>query len=362
MGKGPYPISVEVIYMKPTISPYIVLSLFIVCAAAAFFSGSLEASGLFDSPSKFLSRLVWPLARATVFISIGLFVGLAIECMGWTDRLAVVARPFMGWGHLTDQMGAAFTTTFASGTASLSMLMSFYQEGSMSRRELTVSVLLNTFPSFFLHLPRTFFILLALVGKAGVLYITLSFCAALLRFIIVLLCAHFILPEPRRHHHPEKYRNREWKKLLGEAVDKFKVQLKHILWIVLPVYLCVVFISDMGFFLWLRESFAHVISSAFIPIDAMSIVIFSLMAEFTSGYAAAGAMLEAGSLNVVQTVLALVLGYIIASPVRALRHQMPYYVGIFGPSLGVRLMVFSQAFRVASMIIIALIFVLWMIK
>ena len=177
----------------------------------------------------------------------------------------------------------------------------------------------------------------------------------------MLLCAHFILPESQSHNHAKESQIREWKELLEETDKKLKPQLAKILLIVLPVYLIVVLISDMGFFLWLRESLAHVISSAFIPIDAMSIVIFSLMAEFTSGYAAAGAMLEAGALTVFQTVLALVLGYIIASPVRALRHQMPYYIGIFGPALGIRLMIFSQAFRVASMITVGLIYVLLMI-
>jgi hypothetical protein len=42
--------------------------------------------------------------RLTVFISIGLFVGQFIEGMGWTNRLSVMARPFMRWGHLSHQM------------------------------------------------------------------------------------------------------------------------------------------------------------------------------------------------------------------------------------------------------------------
>lgn len=98
MGEGPHPIPVEVIKMKPPISLYILLALLIVCAVAAFFSGSLEAAGLFTDPSVLFKRLIWPLMRATAFISIGLFVGLIIEGMGWTNRLAVIARPFMRWG------------------------------------------------------------------------------------------------------------------------------------------------------------------------------------------------------------------------------------------------------------------------
>ena len=92
----------------------------------------------------------------------------------------------------------------------------------------------------------------------------------------------------------------------------------------------------------------------------MSIVIFSLVAEFTSGYAAAGAMLDAGTLTVFQTVLALLLGNIIAAPVRAFRHQMPYYMGIFSPGLGTYLVLVSQAFRLVSLMAVGLIFIFGM--
>ena len=69
-------------------------------------------------------------------------------------------------------------------------------------------------------------------------------------------------------------------------------------------------------------------------------------------------MLDAGTLDVFQTVLALLLGNIIAAPVRALRHQMPYYMGIFSPATGVPLMSASQVFRIGSLIAISLISVL----
>jgi len=66
--------------------------------------------------------------------------------------------------------------------------------------------------------------------------------------------------------------------------------------------------------------------------------------------------LENGTLNVFQTVLALLLGNVIAAPVRALRHQMPYYMGIFSPGLGVRLMIASQLFRISSLVIVGLLY------
>ena len=128
--------------------------------------------------------------------------------------------------------------------------------------------------------------------------------------------------------------------------------------IVLPVYLIIVLVSDMGFFLWFRKFIAHGIIGIAVPVEAMSIVILSLVAELTSGYAAAGAMLDAGVLDVFQTVLALILGNIIAAPVRALRHQLPYYMGIFSPATGVLLMLASQVFRIGSLVVVGLFFTL----
>ena len=336
--------------------PYIILALLIACVIMAFVSGALDTSGVFKDPSSLWKMVVWPLIRLTGLISIGLFAGQFVEGMGWTNRLSVMARPFMRWGNLSHQMGAVFTTAFFSGTTSLSMLMSFYQEGKLSRREITLAVLLNTFPSFFLHLPTTFFILLPLVGKAGAIYLLLTFGAALLRLGAVLTCTHFILPESDGYVHEKKSKEHNWKILFRKTGEKFKTRITRILIIVLPVYLIVVLISDMGFFLWLRQLFSHGFSSLFVPVEAMSIVIFSLVAEFTSGYAAAGAMLDAGTLDVFQIVLALLLGNIIAAPVRALRHQMPYYMGIFSPGLGVRLMIASQLFRISSLVIVGLLY------
>ena len=128
--------------------------------------------------------------------------------------------------------------------------------------------------------------------------------------------------------------------------------------IILPVYIIILIISDMGFFLWLRQLVARHVSSAFIPLEAMSVVIFSLVAEFTSGYAAAGAMLQAGSLTVFQTVTALLIGNIIAAPIRTLRHQIPYYMGIFDLRLGTLLVAASQSIRIISLIIVGAIFIL----
>jgi len=335
---------------------YAFLAILTVCGLAAFLSGSIEGS-LFIDPSRIWKRLIWPLLRLSFLISIGVFVALVIEGTGWTNRLAVVARPFMRWGHLSEEMGSVFTTAFLSGVTSLAMLATFLQEGTMNRKEVTLAVLLDTFPSFFMHLPTTFFILWPLVGKAGVIYLLLTFGAALLRLGMVIVYTHFSFPEPLGYRHEMKTEKRDWKGFLEATLNKLSSRLTRILLIVTPVYVIMLLLSDMGFFQWLRGLFSHGVSGTLIPVESMSVVILSLMAELTSGYAAAGAMLDSGTLTMSQTVLALVAGNILATPLRALRHQLPYYMGIFRPGMGIYLMAAGQVFRLFSLLAVAAVFV-----
>ena len=343
---------------KPPLFLYILLAVLAGCAVIALMTESVTASRLFLDPARVWHRLILPLIRLTFFISIGLFVAQMIEGLGWTNRLAVMARPFMRWGHLQERLGAVFTTAFFSGTSSLSMLMSFHKDGSINEKEVTIAVLLNTFPTFFLHLPTTFFIILPLVGKAGVIYILVTFGAAALRLAGVLIYTHYRLPESTGDYRMEKRQEKDWKSLLEDTIKKFRTRLTKIIVVILPVYVIVLLVSDLGFFTWLRNTLAQGISIAFIPVEAMSVVVFSLLAEFTSGYAAAGAMLASGTLTVFQTVLALLIGNLIAVPIRALRHQMPYYMGIFGPKSGTRLVIISQGFRVASLAVAGMVYTL----
>jgi hypothetical protein len=334
------------------------LASLLLLALLAFWRGHLQIPSHLTSPGGLWRGLIRPMIRLTLFISVGLFIGQIIEAMAWTHRLTALIRPLMRWGRMTDPMGAAFITAFFSGTAALAMLRSFHDEGRMTGRDLVMAVLLNTFPAYFLHLPTTVFIILPLVGKAGAIYLFLTFLAALLRLQVVLLINRFIQPVSKEGPFGREAKGKSRRDVMRATGRKFRSRLGHILTITLPVYLIVAVISEMGFFDWLKQSLAGGVISQVIPLEAVSVIVFSLAAEFTSGYAAAGALLEAGSLSTYQAAMALLLGNVIASPVRAIRHQMPYYLGIFRPRAGAFLLLGSQAVRVASLAIVGALFVL----
>lgn len=313
------------------------------------------------SCQKVISRLLWPLFRLMLFIGAGLVTGQIIEASGWTKGLAALARPFFKFSNLGNRCSAAFTTAFFSGVAANAMLLGFYKEGKICRRQLFLANFVNQFPAYFLHLPTTFFIVLPLTKMAGVIYFIITFAATLFRTALFLIYGH-IRPSIQKSDFKkeEKELPAQYNKRPGEIVKKVKKKLPgriaKIAVYVIPVYVFIFVLNEMGIFNLARKWLADYFVTTFMPVEALSVVILSFAAEFTSGFAAAGALLDAGVITIKQTVLALLIGNIIACPIRALRHQLPRYIGIFSPKMGTQLLIMGQGFRIVSLVIMGIIY------
>jgi hypothetical protein len=309
-----------------------------------------------------LLKLVWPLFRLMMFITIGLLIGQIIEATGWTKTLAVLARPMFRFGNLGNQCSAAFTTAFLSGITANALLLDFLREEKITRRQLYLSNFINQLPAFFLHLPTTFFIVIPLAGLAGVLYFLITFLAVLFRTLIFLLYGHFFLPSLAAENVGEVVDTTAKPKAHGlngiwdRIMQRLPQRIMRIAIYVVPIYTLVFVLNALGSFKLLRESMANYVVTTFMPMESLSVIILSFAAEFTSGFAAAGALLDAGVLTIKQTVIALLIGNILAFPVRALRHQLPRYIGIFSPKMGTQILLMGQGFRVVSIIIAGIIY------
>jgi hypothetical protein len=312
-------------------------------------------------PNRITGGLLWPLLRLMMFITIGLMVGQVIETSGWTRHLAKVAAPLFRFGNLGDRCSAAFTTAFFSGVAANAMLLEFYKSGKITKQQLFLTNFVNQMPAYFLHLPTTFFIVVPLTRWAGIIYFILTFVAMLVRTILFLIYGHFKLAAASgdnvvQDDEPMSTRKSKATSRWQTIKDRLPGRITRIAVWVLPVYVGVFVINAMGIFSMAREWMARYVVTSFVPMESLSVVILSFAAEFTSGFAAAGALLDAGVLTTKQTALALLAGNIVAFPIRALRHQLPRYIGIFSPKMGTQLLLMGQAFRVGSLIIIGCIY------
>jgi len=313
------------------------------------------------SSRKVISRLLWPLVRLMFLIGIGLAAGQIIEATGWTKFLAALAAPFFRFGNLGHRCSATFTTAFFSGVAANAMLLDFYKDDKISRRQLFLANFINQLPAYFLHLPTTFFIVIPLTGWAGGLYFLITFAATLLRTSLFLVYGHFKLSKAESNHAAETKEGNipikpKPKRIWQNIKEKFPGRISSIATYVIPIYILFFILNAMGLFDILRKWLAGYITTTFIPVEALSVVILSFAAEFTSGFAAAGALLDSGVITTKQTVLALLIGNIIAFPIRALRHQLPRYIGIFSPKMGTQLLLMGQSFRIMSLVIVGIIY------
>ncbi len=303
-----------------------------------------------------MKKVLWPVARLISIMATALFLSALIEAKGWSRFVSALSRPLMRLGNLSDWSGTAFTTAFLSGIAASTMLWNAYQDGKISKREMFISALLNVgLPSYFLHLPITFAIIVPLVGPAGMIYLAITFCAAIIRTVFVILAGRLLLSGKAKQPDAVGYQQGNPEKKGGEVLPLFKKyltqRLSYIVLYTIPIYILVVLCRIWGLFDLLKDASAHLVTTNVIPVQGISVVVFSIVAEFAAGAAAAGAMLQEGVLTVKQTVAALLLGNIIATPVRALRHQLPRYLGIYRPATGIALIILGQLLRVTSVVI-----------
>ncbi|MFY9941531.1 MAG: nucleoside recognition protein [Desulfobacterales bacterium] len=342
--------------------PYRALGISLAVSALLLTAGLLTIEHL--TLTHATRRLLGPLTRLLGFIGAGLVAGQLIEAAGWTRYLAVLAGPLFRFGRLGPHCSATFATAFLSGVAANAMLLEFFKEGRITRRQLFLTNFVNQLPAYFLHLPTTFFIVIPLTGRAGALYFLLTFLAALLRTLFFLVYGRFSAPEPAQEkaapagndHRPPPGGRQEriWQGLRR----KFPARLTQVAVYVVPIYIAVFLVNTVGLFDQTRNWLARYVVTTFIPVEALSVVILSFAAEFTSGFAAAGALMEAGMLTTRQTVLALLIGNLVAFPIRALRHQLPHYMGIFAPAMGAELLLMGQGFRVLSLAAVGVVYFL----
>ena len=147
----------------------------------------------------------------------------------------------------------------------------------------------------------------------------------------------------------------DWREAMRKSWIRFKKRIRKILLVTVPIYIVIYAMNRVGFFRELEQATSAYLS--FIPgltPHSVGIITLQMASELTAGVAAAGALLQDGVMEHREIILALLVGNILSSPLRAVRHQFPYYAGIFRPKVATELIVCSQAFRVFSLILVAI--------
>ena len=302
--------------------------------------------------------LLGPLLRLVFFVSLGLLIGNLIESLNWTHRVARIASPLVRRSHLSDITGASFSMAFFSAVTANTMLSEAYDQGEISRQELIFANLFNSLPTYFLHLPTLFFLAVPMLKGVAFIYVGLTLFAAFLRTVCILVVGRIMLPGNKEHCVTCRL-DENMVSNLSEALHKawlrFQKRIKKILLITIPIYTAVFLLNHFGLFVLLEEWLAGNVSSlSWLHPESLGLIALQLTAEISAGLAAAGALLDNGSLEARQVVVALLAGNVLSAPMRAVRHQFPFYAGIFQPKLAVELIIYNQIFRTGSIILVGI--------
>jgi hypothetical protein len=300
--------------------------------------------------------LGWPLLRLVFFISLGLMIGNLIEALNWTHGVARLAAPLVRIAHLSDITGASFSMAFFSGVTANTMLSEAYEQKKITKQELILANLFNSLPTYFLHLPTLFFLAVPLIKGVAFVYVGLTLFAAFLRTASIMVVGRVLLPGSKENCitcRLDENRVSSLSQALYKAWLRFQKRIRRIVVITVPIYIAVFILNRLGMFILLEEWLAqHVKFLSWLHSESLGVVALQLTAEISAGLAAAGALLDSGSLEARQVVLALLAGNVLSSPMRAVRHQFPFYAGVFQPGLAAELITYNQVFRTGSIILV----------
>lgn len=310
------------------------------------------------------STLVQPMLRLLLGLAVGLLVAHLLESLRWTRHLARIAAPMARAAHLQDVVAASFAMAFFSPASANALLAEGHDKGELTVRELVLANLFNSLPAYLVHIPTIFFLTWSVLGTPALVYVGLTLTAAAGRTVLTVAVARVLLPPPQLYRKSgpehETVQATDWRTVFDKTWRRFRRRIPRLVYCTVPVYGIMYALQQYGLFqtaeVWLTE---HAAWLTFLKPQAMGIIVLHLSAELGAALSAAGSMLNTGGLSSRDVVLALLVGNILSTPMRALRHQLPAYTGFFRPAMALRLILSNQGLRAASLAVVTLLYYLY---
>ncbi len=301
-------------------------------------------------------RKVIIFCELAVYIMLGVILGQMLEVAGVVGYIAFITKPLLFLGDLPSIAGPPFILSLQSGAVANSMLVSARDEGEMSNRQLYTGVLVVSCLSLFAHLPTYILPLAVAFGSyAAWLFFSIRFGAILVEVLVVLLVSKFLV----RHFTGDKFlvipkaerlQQQEAKKRKGQGYFhkvwiRSRRTILRILLYTTPSFFGMALLEYFGFFTWLLDTVPGLFNYSFLPPEAAAIIPAQAL-NLYNGIITAGNFIDEDIITTFQAVIILLVGSIITSPIRTLKHALPTYIGILGPKPGVILAISAQILRV----------------
>lgn len=274
---------------------------------------------------------------------LGVIAAELIVILGFVDKLSFIARPITKFSHLKSECGTSFLMAFGSPMAANAMLAQYKEKGMISKKEMFLGSLLNSFPSVLLHWRSMLPPLIPLLGTIGLIYFILFVLAGLIKTILLMIASRFMLPvRPALIISLEKKPRIPLREAFKKSLKSSWKIIRRMIAITVPTMLVVSILIKLGIFDTLASYLGGVGAFLPIPISGMGIIV-SMFGHPIAAYSVAANLLAVGDISAKGVILSLLIGGIFANAVFLLRSSIPNYIGIFGPKNGILITVLSSA-------------------
>ncbi|MCP4181068.1 MAG: hypothetical protein GY756_25165 [bacterium] len=310
-----------------------------------------------DLNPKIIYRTIRSLAKLITLVVVACFLGSVFEYKAWYRFASFIASPLVRYGKLPKVSGTAFLVALFSNPAANTIISSSYSEGKITRKEMFISGLCNSYPAMVSHSLRILFPLLGAIGLAAVYYYSITFGIGLFMTFMFLTYSRIKNKNNYTCSIDIKTLNKtelSWNEIFKKSAKRTARVFKRMLVMTVPLYIIFLYASIKGIFTaW--NNFIPAGLEDFISPQIMSV----LIARFGGLVSAAGVaseFLRGNEITSFQIVFAFLLGNMITNPIRSIRRNLPVALGIFPDKDGLWIVLILQILRfifiLASVIII----------
>ena len=300
------------------------------------------------------------LSRTIPMMVAGVFAAELIMAFNATARISRISRPLTTWSNLHSECGISFMMAFVSPKAANTMLAKYHRDGLITRREMIVAALMNSFPNVMMHWRTLLPVYIPFLGLTGLIYFLILVAVGIIKTIIVMIAGRWILPAPGETEQKtvDVPPRPTWKEGVQTALKASAAPLHQILLISIPTIIIVAVLISIGFF----DGVADVMQGfgSWFPVPAAGFAIIAAQfGSFIAGASVASTLLAAGTLTPQEILITLLVGNILTSATRGIRWYGTSYAAIFGPRTGAVIQGLSTGLRVMIMmgVVAALAFV-----
>lgn len=303
---------------------------------------------LVHSDARLLYRTFRSLVKLIILVGTACFVGAVFEYKAWSRFASFLALPLIRFGRLPEVSGVAFVTALFSNNAANTLVASSHAEGNITRREMLISGLCNSYPAMVSHSLRILLPLLSAIGMAAVYYYSFTFGTGLLMTVVFLGISRSFggvaaTGEGDELETPMERKVYAWSEVFSKSGKRAGGTVVRLLYITAPIYLVVGYMSKHHMFDFWKE-FIPESMSQWLSVEVMAVLAARLGGLVNAAGVASGFLVE-HKMEPWQIVLAFMVGNVITNPIRTLRRNLPAAMGIFPGRDGLWIVLILQSLR-----------------